>query len=85
MKKKILKFIKSKGGIWALLGTISLLLVAAFLIVIGVIYSDYNGDWSMIEKVLTSDFAITTYVVLGLVIFALIYIYVIFKRKEELK
>lgn len=85
MKKKLLKFIKSKGGIWALVGTIVLLLVAAFLVIVGVIYSDYGGNWNKITELLTSNFAITTYVVLGLVIFALIYIYVIFKRKEELK
>ena len=85
MKKKIIKFIKSKGGIWALVGTISLLLLSAFLIIVGVIYADYGGDWNKINEVLTSNFATTTYVVLGLVILALIYIYVIFKRKEELK
>ena len=85
MKRKLTKFINSKGGIWALLGTISLLLLSAFLIVVGVIYADYRGDWSKISEVLTSNFATTTYVVLGLVILALVYIYIIFKRKEELK
>ena len=85
MKKKLIKFINSKGGILALVGTIVLLLIAAFLVVVGVIYADYNGDWSKISEVLTSNFATTTYVVLALVIFALIYIYIIFKRKEELK
>lgn len=85
MKKKILKFIKSKGGIWALLGTISLLLLSAFLIVVGVIYADYGGNWNKISEVLSSDFAITVYVVFGLVVLALIYLYVIIKRKEELK
>ena len=85
MKRKLEKFINPKGGIWALVGTISLLLLAAFLVVVGVIYADYGGDWSKIGKVLTSNFATTTYVVLGLVILALVYIYIIFKRKEELK
>lgn len=85
MKKKIRSFIQSKGGIWALIGTISLLLLAAFLIIVGVVYSDYNGDWSKIVDVLTSNFATTVYVVFGLVILALIYIYIIFKRKEEIK
>ena len=83
--KKFRKFITSKGGIWAIIGTISLLLLSAFLIVVGIIYSDYNGNWGKIGEILSSNFAITTYVVLGLVIFALLYIYIIFKRKEDLK
>lgn len=85
MKRKLVKFINSKGGIWALIGTIVLLLVAAFLVIVGVIYADYGGNWNKISEVLTSNFATTTYVVIGLIILALIYIYVIFKRKEELK
>ena len=83
--KKFRKFITSKGGIWAIIGTISLLLLSAFLIVVGIIYSDYNGNWGMIGEILSSNFAITTYVVLALIIFALFYIYIIFKRKEDLK
>ena len=83
--KKFRKFITSKGGIWAIIGTISLLLISAFLIVVGIIYSDYNGNWGKIWEILSSNFAITTYVVLALIIFALFYIYIIFKRKEDLK
>ena len=85
MKKKIKKFISSKGGIWALVGTVSLLLISAFLIIVGVIYSDYGGNWGKIGEVLSSNFAITTYVVLGLVIITLIYAYVLIKRKEDIK
>ena len=85
MKKKLKKFILSKGGIWALVGTISLLLISAFLIIVGVIYSDYGGNWNKISEVLSSNFAITVYVVLALVILGLIYAYVLIKRKEELK
>ena len=84
-KKQIRKFIQSKGGIWALLGFIGMLLIAAFLIIVGVIYADYGGNWNKIPQVLSSNTAITVYVVFGLVILALIYIYVIFKRKEDIK
>lgn len=84
MKKKIKRFIQSKGGIWALVGFITLLLIAAFLIIVGIIYSDYGGNWNKIPQVLGSNYAITIYVVFGLVILALVYIYVIFKRKEDI-
>lgn len=85
MKKKIRKFIQSKGGFWALLGFIATLLLAAFLIIVGVIYADYGGNWSKIPQVLSCDTAITVYVVFGLLILALIYLYVIIKRKEDIR
>ena len=42
--KKFKKFIKSKGGIFAIIGTLLLLLLAGFLILLGVIYGTYNGN-----------------------------------------
>ena len=84
MKKKFKKYIQSKGGLYALIGTISLVLIATFLIIIGVIYSDYNGDWGKIPEVLSCNTAIAIYVVSGIVLVALIYIYVLFKRKEDI-
>lgn len=83
--KEFKKFITKKGGIFAILGTILLLLLSGFLILLGVIYSTYNGDWSVIGQVLTSKFAIGVYVIMGLVFFFIIYITIIFNRKKEIK
>ena len=83
--KKFKKFIKSKGGIFAIIGTLLLLLLAGFLILLGVIYGTYNGNWSVIGEVLTSKFAIAVYVILALVLFFIIYITIITNRNEEIK
>ena len=83
--KKFKKFIKSKGGIFAIIGTLLLLLLAGFLILLGVIYGTYNGNWSVIGEVLTSKFAIAVYVILALVFFFIIYITIIMNRNEEIK
>lgn len=82
--KSFRKFITSKGGIWAILGTVSLLLLAGFFILLGVVYGTYNGDWSFIPEILTSKFAIGVYVIMGLVLFFIIYITIIFNRKKEI-
>ena len=83
--KKLKKFISSKGGIFAIIGTISLLLLAGFLIVIGEIYGRYGGNWGVIGQILTSPFAIGVYVIMGLVMFFVIYLTVIFDRNKEIK
>ena len=83
--KKFKKFIKSKGGIFAIIGTLLLLLLAGFLILLGVIYGTYNGNWSVIGEVLTSKFAIAVYVVIALVFFFIVYITIIMNRNEEIK
>lgn len=83
--KKFKKFLKSKGGILSILGTILLLLLAGFLIIVGVVYSNYGGNWGIIPELLTSNFAIAMYVILGLVIFFLLYIAFIFARNEEIE
>jgi len=83
--KDIKKFLKSKGGILAVLGVLGTILIAFFFIILGTIYSSYNGDWSIVPQLLTSDFAIVVYVFLGLTIFALFYVIVIQDRKREIK
>lgn len=82
---KFKKFITSKGGIYAIIGTISLLLLAGFLIIVGVIYGTYGGNWGKITELLTSKFAIGVYVILGLVLFFTIYITILFDRNKEIK
>lgn len=83
--KDFKKFITKKGGIFAIIGTISLLLLGGFLILIGVIYGTYGGNWGVIVEVLTSQFAIGVYVIMGLILFFMIYITIIFNRNKEIK
>jgi len=83
--KKLKKLFTSKGGIFAILGTILLLLLAGFLIITGVIYGTYGGNWNVIGEVLTSKFAIGVYVILSLTLFFVIYITIMLNRNKEIK
>ena len=83
-KKKFKKFVSSKGGLATLISVIAAIFVALFLIVIGMIYSDYDGDWSKIPEFLGSNLMVTIYVIGGFIIIVLIYIYILFKRKEDI-
>lgn len=83
-KKKFKRFVRSKGGLATLISLISAVILALFLMLIGMIYSDYDGDWSKIPEFLGSKLMVTFYVVGGLIIVVLIYIYVLFKRKEDI-
>lgn len=83
--KQFKKFITSKGGIWAILGTLLLLLLAGFLILVGVIYGTYGGNWGVIVEVLTSQFAIGVYVIMGVTFFFIIYITLMINRNKEIK
>ena len=83
--KKFKRFITSKGGFVAIFGTIILLALAGFFILLGVIYGNYCGNWGVIGEVLTSKFAIGVYVIMGLVLFFIIYISFIFDRNKEIK
>ena len=83
--KKLKHFIQTKGGIWVILGTILLLALAGFLILVGVIYGNYGGNWGVIGEVMTSKFAIGVYVIMGLVLFFIIYISILFERNKEIK
>ena len=83
--KKFRKFLRSKGGILAVLGTLFLMLIASFFIILGVIYGTYNGNWGKIPEVLSSDFAISVYIIIGLTLFLLIYVVIITGRNKEIK
>lgn len=85
VNKKIKSFINKKGGLVEFLTFVGLVLLASFLIIIGVIYGTYGGDWNKIPELLSSDFAIAVYVIIGLTIFALFYITVISGRNKEIK
>ena len=83
--KKLKKFIEKKGGLLALFTGIGLVLLASFLIVVGVIYGTYGGNWGILGELLKSDFAVAVYVIIGLTIFALFYITIIGGRNKEIK
>lgn len=79
------KFIREKGGLKVFFISLALILVACFFIILGVVYTNFGGDWSKIPQILSSDFAIAIYIILGLIIFALFYITIIFGRNKEIK
>jgi len=83
--KKIKEFIQKKGGLKLFLVSLALVLLAGILILVGVIYTSFGGDWSKLGTILTSEFAIAIYVVIGLVLFALLYITIISGRNREIK
>lgn len=83
--KKLKKFIKDKGGLKVFIISITLILIASALMILGVVYADFGGDWNKIPEILSSDFAISVYVVIGLLILVIIYISFIFGRKREIK
>ena len=83
--KELKDFIRKKGGLYAVLTALLLIALAGFLVLVGVIYGTYGGNWGVIGEVLTSKFAIGVYVIMGLVLFFIIYITVIFNRNKEIK
>lgn len=83
--KKLKKFIREKGGWKLFLSTILIIFVGLFFLLMGVVYADFHGDWSKIGKILTSEFAITIYVISGLVILLLFYVLILSDRNKEIK
>ena len=83
--KKIKKFIREKGGLRVILWTFGLILFASSLIITGCVYCYYDGDWGKIPEMLTSDFAISCYVIIGVVIMILIFLSIISKRNGEIE
>ena len=82
-KKKIKKFLHSKGGIVTVITTASLCVVALLSMTIGYVYGDLDGDWSRLNELFFSDWMISIYVILGVLLFLVIYLFVLFNRKEE--
>ena len=83
MIKKIKKFLNSKGGIWAVLGTIAFILIApAALFIQWGIESGWN--WQQLADYLTNDIAMTVYIVCGLVIFGIVVFYANVKLRKEI-
>lgn len=85
MKKEIKKFITKKGGLYPILITIGLCVLALFLIAIGCVYGSLGGDWYKLIEWFGSDFAISLYVIFGLMIFAIIIINILIREREDIK
>lgn len=82
--KKLKKFINSKGGLKVIIVSLALVLVALFCIIVGIVYGDFGGDWSRIVWLLTNDFAIAIYIIVGLIVLLLISLIIIINRKKEI-
>ena len=82
--KQFKKWISSKGGIITILTTITLIIIALISIIIGYVYTDLGGNWNRLGEMFASDYAISIYIILGLVVLAVIYIAIMFKRNEEI-
>lgn len=83
--KKIRDFIRKKGGVKVFLISVALIVVALALILVGCIYAYWDGEWDKIPQMLTSDFAISVYVISGVVILLLFYVTIIANRDKEIK
>lgn len=83
--KKIRDFIRKKGGVKVFLISVALIVVALALILVGCIYAYWDGEWDKIPQMLTSDFAISVYVISGVVVLLLFYVTIIANRDKEIK
>lgn len=81
--KKLKKFIKSKGGIVALIGGIGFVLIIPLTMFLswGI---EYNWNWDILIGYFTNEYAITGYIVAGLVLFAMVMFYITIKLKEDI-
>ena len=82
--KKLRKWLKTKGGLYAILTTIALLIVALLCVMIGYVYSDLGGNWARLGEMFTNPFATTIYVVIILVALAMVYITIMFNRNKDI-
>lgn len=82
--KKLKKFINSKGGLKVIIVSLALVLVALFCVIVGIVYGDFGGDWSKIGEILTNDFAIAIYIIVGLIVLLLISLIITMNRKKEI-
>lgn len=85
MNKKVKKFLDKKGGLYAVLITIGLSVLALVLIALGYVYGSLDGDWNKFLEWFASPFAISLYVIGFLIIFFLIIINILIKRNEDIK
>lgn len=81
--KKIKKFLRTKGGLGAVIGTIAFILIIPVALLLGWGISN-NWNWAILLGYFTNEIAITCYVVAGLVIIFLIIITLNSRLKEDI-
>lgn len=80
MKKKLNDFIASKGGKWAIFGTLSFLLFGIACFVVG--YGIVDG-WDAVIKWFSSKWAIMLYVFIGLWAIVIAWVVYIGKTRSD--
>ena len=79
--KKIKKFLKTKGGLGAVIGTIAFILIIPVALLLGWGISN-NWNWEILLGYFTNEIAITCYVIAGLII-VLLTIFTLNARLKE--
>ena len=81
--KKIKKFLRTKGGLGAIIGTIAfiLLIPVALLLSWGI---SNNWNWNILVGYFTNEIAITCYIIGGLIIILLIIFTLNARLKEDI-
>ena len=83
--KKLKKFLTKKGGLYSVLITMGLCILALVLIGIGYVYGSLGGDWNRFWLWFTEPLAISIYVITLLVVMFLVIIRILIKRNEDIK
>lgn len=81
--KKIRKFLKTKGGLGAVIGTIAfiLLIPVALLLSWGI---SNNWNWVVLASYFTNEIAITCYIIGGLLILLIVIFFINTRLKEDI-
>lgn len=81
--KKIKKFLRTKGGLGAIIGTIAfiLLIPVALLLSWGI---SNNWNWNILVGYFTNEIAITCYIIGGLIIILLVIFTLNARLKEDI-
>jgi uncharacterized membrane protein len=81
--KKIKAFLKTKGGLGAVIGTIAFILLIPISLFLGWGISN-NWNWAILVGYFTNEIAITCYVIGGLIIILLIIFTLNARLKEDI-
>jgi len=82
-KKKIKKFLHTKGGLAVVISTASLCIVGFLAIIIGYVYSDLGGDWGRLGELLGADWMVAIYILILVILFFCIVALVLIRRRSE--
>ena len=80
--KKLRKFLNTKGGMWAVIGTIAFILLIPLSLFLSWGISN-NWNWELLASYFSNEIAITCYIGGGLVIFLIIMMYLLAKLRED--